>query len=93
MQQKRSTDTEAVAALIWLAFVAQEGSIPLEDDGRAFCSFTRALELLGVIQWGWFFVLLPEIIALAIYIVTLFAAIADGRGMRWYLPKKKKRNK
>ena len=45
MQQRRSTDAEAVAALIWLAFVAQEGSIPLEDDGRAYCSFTRALEL------------------------------------------------
>lgn len=45
MQPKRSTDAEAVAALIWLAFVAQEGSIPLEDDGRAYCSFTRALEL------------------------------------------------
>ncbi len=45
IQQKRSTDAEAVAALIWLAFVAQEGSIPLEDDGRAYCSFTRALEL------------------------------------------------
>lgn len=45
IQPKRSTDTEAVAALIWLAFVAQDGSIPLEDDGRAYCSFTRALEL------------------------------------------------
>ena len=45
MQPKRSTDAEAVAALIWLAFVAQEGSIPLEDDGGAYCSFNRALEL------------------------------------------------
>ena len=51
------------------------------------------LKLLGIIQWGWFFVLSPEIIALAIYIVTLFAAIADGRGMRWYRPKEKKRDK
>ena len=26
------------------------------------------LKLLGVISWGWFYVLLPEIIAVALYI-------------------------
>ena len=28
------------------------------------------LKLLGVISWGWFYVLLPEIIAVALYIVV-----------------------
>lgn len=45
LPKKRSTDAEAVAALIWLAFVVPEDVIPLEDDGKAYLSFHRALDL------------------------------------------------
>ena len=44
-KNKRSTDAEAVAALIWLAFVVPEEVLPLEDDGKAYLSFRRALDL------------------------------------------------
>jgi hypothetical protein len=27
------------------------------------------LKLVGVISWGWFYVLLPEIIAIALYVI------------------------
>ncbi len=30
-----------------------------------------ALKLIGIINWSWFFVLLPEIIAVSIYILTI----------------------
>ena len=36
------------------------------------------LKLCGVISWGWFYVLLPEIIALGLYILLLVLNIALG---------------
>lgn len=33
------------------------------------------LKLLGVINWNWFFVLLPEILALLFYIFCVFFTI------------------
>lgn len=33
------------------------------------------LKLINVIEWSWFLVLLPEIIAFSIYITTLLLAI------------------
>lgn len=33
------------------------------------------LKLLGVISWSWWLVLLPEIIAGAIYLIVLFAGL------------------
>lgn len=34
-----------------------------------------ALKLLGVISWSWFYVLLPEIIALVLYIVVFIVGV------------------
>ena len=34
-----------------------------------------AFKLLGVIDWSWFFVLLPEIIAAAFYVIVIFLNI------------------
>lgn len=36
------------------------------------------LKLLGVISWGWFYVLLPEIIAVALYIIVPLVIILLG---------------
>ena len=41
------------------------------------------LKLLGKIDWSWFFVLLPEIIAFAVYIVIVIcSAFGVGRASR-----------
>ena len=34
------------------------------------------LKLIGVISWSWFLVLLPEIIAISIYLLILLSLIA-----------------
>ena len=44
-EKPRATDTEAVAALIWMSFVVNADVPPLDDDGKAYVSFKRALEL------------------------------------------------
>lgn len=48
--EKSASDAEAVAALIWLAFVVPEEVLPLEDDGRTYCSFLRALDTYSNIR-------------------------------------------
>ena len=35
-----------------------------------------AFKLLGIIDWNWFFVLLPEIIAVAFYVIIIVLRIA-----------------
>ena len=36
------------------------------------------LEILGKIDWSWFLVLLPEIIAVAIYIILCIAVVVQN---------------
>lgn len=38
-----------------------------------------AFKLLGIIDWNWFFILLPEIIAVAFYIFTIIIYIIAYR--------------
>jgi len=37
------------------------------------------LKLMGVIAWNWWFVLLPEIIAITLYIVIFIATIINEK--------------
>ena len=43
-EKKRQTDSDVVAALIWLAFVVPGDIPPVEDDGRTILGFRRALD-------------------------------------------------
>ena len=42
-------------------------------------------KLFGVISWSWWFVLLPEIIALAFYIVSIIVMLVLGRGVNLHI--------
>lgn len=37
------------------------------------------LKLCGVISWGWFYVLLPEIIGVGFYVLLVVVSIVDAR--------------
>lgn len=41
-----------------------------------------AFKLLGVIDWNWFFVVLPEIIAFAFYVLMIILYIIVQRAQR-----------
>ena len=53
------------------------------------------LKLLGKIEWSWWQVLLPEIIAVAIYIIIFLWGLIDSLYFRWQIsrPFKQKRRK
>lgn len=44
-EKTRKTDSEVVAALLWMSFVVSEDVPPLGDDGSAWLGFRRGLEL------------------------------------------------
>ncbi len=47
------------------------------------------LKLLNIIDWNWFLVLLPEIIALTIYIIVVIIGIFQYRSINKELKKMK----
>lgn len=53
------------------------------------------LKLLGKIEWSWWQVLLPEIIAVAIYLAIFLWSLIDSLSFRWQIsrPFKQKRRK
>ena len=53
------------------------------------------LKLLGKIEWSWWQVLLPEIIAGAIYLAIFLWGLFDSLSFRWQIsrPFKQKRSK
>ena len=53
------------------------------------------LRLLGKIEWPWWQVVLPEIIAVAIYLVISLWVLIDSISFRWQIsrPFKQKRGK
>ena len=53
------------------------------------------LKLLGKIEWSWWQVLLPEIIAGAIYLAIFLWGLFDSLSFRWQIsrPFKQKRRK
>ena len=53
------------------------------------------LKLLGKIEWPWWQVLLPEIIAVAIYLAIFLWGLFDSLSVRWQIsrPFKQKRRK
>lgn len=51
------------------------------------------LKLLNIINWNWFFVLLPEIIALAIYLVIIIVSIFQYRAINKEFKQMKKKIK
>lgn len=53
------------------------------------------LKLLGKIEWPWWQVVLPEIIAVAIYLVIFLWGLFDSLSFRWQInrPFKQKRRK
>lgn len=54
-----------------------------------------ALKLLGKIEWPWWQVVLPEIIAGAIYLAIFLWGLFDSLSFRWQIsrPFKQKRSK
>ncbi len=49
-----------------------------------------ALKLTGVIDWSWWLVLLPEIIALALYvIVVVIGGVLTGKAIKHTFKKRK----
>lgn len=53
------------------------------------------LKLLGKIEWSWWQVVLPEIIAVAIYLAIFLWGLFDSLSFRWQIsrPFKQKRSK
>ena len=51
------------------------------------------LKLLNIINWNWFLVLLPEIIALAIYLIVIIISIFQYRTVNKEFKQMKKKMK